>query len=172
MRFLLAFAGLLVVIGAPLQVRAAQAGAPVTVMQDADPLSPLSPLDRTVTLALERVSLKAALDAVARQTGVRIAYSRRVVPLDRPVSVQLGAVSVGTALDTLLQGTGVAPTLDRTGQILLVTDSDAASRSARQTGSVIGTVRDAGSGAPLASVAVTVVGTPFSHWTQADRRHA
>src|SRR2546427_9877664 len=109
MRFLLAFAGLLVVIGAPLQVRAAQAGAPVTVMQDADPLSPLSPLDRTVTLALERVSLKAALDAVARQTGVRIAYSRRVVPLDRPVSVQLDAVRVEAALDTLLHGTGVAP---------------------------------------------------------------
>src|SRR2546426_9833188 len=103
MRFLVAFAGLRGVIEAP-QVRAAQAGAPVTVMQDADPLSPVSPLDRTVTLALERVSLKAALDAVARQTGVRIAYSRRVVPLDRPVSVQLDAVRGEAALDTLLHG--------------------------------------------------------------------
>src|SRR5216117_3802196 len=172
MRFLFAFAGLLVVEGAPLQVRAAQAGAPVTVMQDADPLSPLSPLDRTVTLALERVSLKVALDAVARQTGVRIAYSRRVVPLDRPVSVQLDAVRVEAALDTLLHGTGVAPTLDRSGQILLVTDGDGPSRRAQQTGSVAGTVRDAGSGAPLAAVSVTVVGTRLTSATQADGRYA
>src|SRR5256885_2310662 len=172
MRFLFAFSGLLVVIGAPLQVRAAQAGAPVTVMQDADPLLPLSPLDRTVTLALERVSLKAALAAVARQTGVRIAYSRRVVPLDRPVSVQLDAVRVEAALDTLLHGTGVAPTLDRSGQIMLVTDGDGPGRRAHQTGSLAGTVRDAGSGAPLAAVSVTVVGTRLTGATQADRRYA
>src|SRR5256885_16969125 len=84
MRLLFTFAGMLVMVAAPLPLRATQAGAPATVMQDADPLSPLSPLDRTVTLALERVPLKAALDAVARQTGVRIADSPRVVPLARP----------------------------------------------------------------------------------------
>ncbi len=115
--------------------------------------------------------LKDALEAVARQTGVRIAFSRRVVPLNRPVSLQLAAVSVGTALDKLLQGTGVAPTLDGTGQILLVTDADRTSRRARQTGSVTGTVRDAGSGAPLAAVTVTVVGTRFSGGTGADGRY-
>src|SRR2546430_17001591 len=113
MRFLFAFAGLLVVIGAPLQVRAAQAGAPVTVMQDADPLLPLSPLDRTVTLALERVSLKAALAAVARQTGVRIAYSRRVGPLDPPGSVQPAPGRVEAPPATLLHGTRVPPPPDR-----------------------------------------------------------
>ena len=172
MRLLFTFAGMLVMVAAPLPLRATQAGAPATVMQDADPLSPLSPLDRTVTLALERVPLKAALDAVARQTGVRIAYSRRVVPLDRPVSVQLDAVRVEAALDTLLHGTGVAPTLDRSGQILLVTDGDWPSRRAHQTGSVAGTVRDAGSGAPLAAVSVTVVGTRLTSATQADGRYA
>src|SRR2546429_4344637 len=172
MRFLLAFAGLLVVIGAPLRLRATQAGAPATVMQDADPLSPLSPLDRTVTLALERVPLKAALDAVARQTGVRIAYSRRVVPLDRPVSVQLDAVRVEAALDTLLHGTGVAPTLDRSGQILLVTDGDWRSRRAHQTGSVAGTVPDAGSGAPLPAGRGALVGTPPPTAAPTHGRHA
>ena len=116
MRLLITFAGMLVVAGVPVRLSALQAGARPTVLQGADPLSPLSPLDRTVTLALERVSLKAALDALARQTGLRIAYSRRVVPLDRPVSVQLDAVRVEAALDTLLHGTGVAPTLDRSGQ--------------------------------------------------------
>src|SRR5438046_1423268 len=92
------------------------------------------PLDRTVTLALDRVSLKDALDEVVRQTGVRIAYSRRVVPLDRPVSVQLAAVRVETALDTLLHGTGVAQTVDRTGQILLITHADRPNRRPRTSG--------------------------------------
>src|SRR5438034_9940647 len=168
MRLLITFAGMLVVAGVPVRLSALQAGAQPTVFQDADPLSPL---DRTVSLALDRVSLKAALDAVARQTGVRIAYSRRVVPLNRRVSLQLAAVSVGAALDTLLQGTGVAPTLDRTGPILLVTDSGGISRSARLTGSVTGTVRDAGSGAALASVTVSVVGTGFSGGTQPHGRY-
>src|SRR5438067_6864566 len=161
MRLLFTFAGMLVMVAAPLPLRAAQAGAPVTVMQDADPLSPLSPLDRTVTLALERVSLKAALDAVARQTGVRIAYSRRVVPLDRPVSVQLAAVRVGAALDTLLYGTGVASRVDRTGQILLITDSDGSSRPSRQTGSIAGSVKDGDTGGPITAAAGPGVGTRF-----------
>src|SRR5947207_224108 len=169
MRLLITFAGMLVVAGVPVRLSALQAGAQPTVFQDA---GPLSPLDRTVTLALERVSLKAALDAVARQSGVRIAYSRRVVPLDRPVSVQLDAVRVEAALDTLLHGTGVAPTLDRSGQILLVTEDGRPNRRALQTGSVAGTVRDAGSGAPLAAASVTVVGMRLTSTTQADGRYA
>src|SRR5216117_541914 len=156
MRYLITFVGMLVVAGAPGPLRA-----------QAPP-----PLDRTVTLALDRVPLKDALDELVRQTGVRIAYSRRVVPLDRPVSVQLDAVRVEAALDTLLHGTGVAPTLDRSWQILLVTDGDWPSRRAHQTGSVAGTVRDAGSGAPLAAVSVTVVGTRLTSATQADGRYA
>src|SRR5256885_308010 len=118
-----------------------------------------APLDRTVTLALDRVSLKEALDEVTRQTGVRIAYSRRVVPLDRPVSVQLAAVRVGAALDTLLYGTGVASRVDRTGQILPVTDSVCPSRPSRQTGSIAGSVKDGDTGGPITAATVTVVGT-------------
>jgi len=158
MRLLIAFVGML--------VAAPELGARQTAQ------SP-SPLDRTVTLALDRVPLKDALDAVARQTGVRIAFSRRVVPLDRPVSVQLDAVRVRAALDTLLQGTGVAQTLDPTGQILLVTDPDRpARRRDQQPGSIAGTVRDSATGAPLADATVTVVGTGLATRTGADGRYA
>src|SRR5437879_1549314 len=144
MRFSITFAGMLVVAGVAVPAGAAQAPAP---------------LDRTVTLALDRVSLKEALDEVTRQTGVRIAYSRRVVPLDRPVSVQLAAVRVGAALDTLLYGTGVASRVDRTGQILLITDSDGSSRPSRQTGSIAGSVKDGDTGGPIPAATGSVVGT-------------
>src|SRR5437588_1943914 len=147
MRFLIPFAGMLVVVTAPVRSQQAADAA--------------SPFDRTVTLTLEGVPLKDALDAVARQTGVRIAYSGRVVPLDRPVSVQLAAVRVEAALDTLLLGTGVASALDRTGQILLVTDRSAGG-AARQVGSIVGAVSGGPTGTPLSGARVTLVGTHFS----------
>src|SRR5437588_10557714 len=155
MRFLIPFAGMLVVVTAPVRSQQAADAA--------------SPFDRTVTLTLEGVPLKDALDAVARQSGVRIAYSGRVVPLDRPVSVQLAAVRVEAALDTLLHGTGVASTLDRTGQILLVTDRSGR-RAARQSGSISGTVKDSTTGVPVADAVVSVVGTAFTAKTGPDGR--
>src|SRR2546430_6053710 len=157
MRFLIPFAGMLVVVTAPVRSQQAAHAA--------------SPFDRTVTLTLEGAPLKDALDAVARQTGVRIAYSGRVVPLDRPVSVQLAAVRVEAALDTLLHGTGVASTLDGTGQILLVADRSVG-RAVQQSGSISGTVRDSTTGAPVADAVVTVVGTVFTAKTGADGRFA
>ncbi|HEV8264721.1 MAG TPA: TonB-dependent receptor [Gemmatimonadales bacterium] len=160
MRFLITLAGMLVVAGSPTALAAAEP-------QRAEPRPPL---DYTVTLALERVSLKDALDEVARRAGVRIAYSRRVVPLDRSVSVQLDAVPVRVALDHLLQGTGAVATVDRTGQILLVTDPPER-RANGQTGSIAGTVRDAATGTPLPGARVALVGTRLSAETQADGRY-
>ena len=132
---------------------------------------PRPPLDETVTIALERVSLKYALDEVARRGGVRIAYSGRVVPLERSVSVRLDAVPIRVALDRLLQGTGAVPTVDRTGQILLVSDAPDG-RARRQTGSIAGTVRDAASGTPLVNARVALIGTRFSVETRADGQYA
>ena len=129
-----------------------------------------SPLDRPVTLAVEGVRLQHALDEVARQAGVRIAYSRRVVPLDRPVSARLDAVTVRVALDALLQGTGAVPTLDRTGQILL-TDPPG-DRPASAAGSITGTVRAGTAATPLAGVNVIAVGTSFSATTDSGGHYA
>jgi TonB-linked SusC/RagA family outer membrane protein len=162
MRFLMTFAGMLLTVAAPALESQQRGG-----------VDQPSPLDRTVTLALERVPLKDALTELTRLTGVRIAYSRRVVPLDKPVSVQLDAVRVQAALDSLLHGTGVAPTVDRSGQILLVTESDPSHRRSRlQTGSIAGTVRSGATSTPLVSARVTVVGTRLSAETDPEGRYA
>jgi len=129
---------------------------------------PRPPLENTVTIALERVPLKVALDEVARRGGVRIAYSGRVVPLERSVSVRLDAVPIRVALDRLLQGTGAVPTVDRTGQILLVSG---APKGKRQTGSITGTVRDAVTGTALPNARVALVDTRFSVESRADGRY-
>ncbi|HYT84615.1 MAG TPA: TonB-dependent receptor [Gemmatimonadales bacterium] len=160
MRVLITFTGMLVLAGATAAPCAGQRHS-----------GPRPPLDYTVTLALERVSLKDALDEVARRAGVRIAYSRRVVPLDRSVSVQLDAVPVRVALDQLLEGTGAVPRVDGTGQILLVTDAPDG-WAKRQTGSIAGTVRDAAAGTPLPNTRVELVGTRLSAQTGADGQYA
>src|SRR5256886_13834248 len=157
MRFLIPFAGMLVVVTAPVRSQQAADAA--------------SPFDRTVTLTLEGAPLKDALDAVARQTGVRIAYSGRVVPLDRPVSVQLAAVRVEAALDPVLAGSGVGSPLGGTGQIL-VGAARSGGRAVQQSGSSPGTVRGSTTGAPVADAVVTVVGTVFTAKTGADGRFA
>src|SRR6267378_2259979 len=159
MRFLITVTGMLVM---------GTWTAPCAAQRQGDPRPPL---DDTVTIALARVSLKDALDEVARRAGVRIAYSRRVVPLERSVSVRLDAVPVRVALDQLLQGTGAVPTVDRSGQILLVSDAPDG-RARRQTGSIAGTVRDAASGTPLLNARVALVGTRFSVETKADGQYA
>jgi TonB-dependent starch-binding outer membrane protein SusC len=158
MRFLITVTGMLVMLTAPCAAE-----------WQGDPRPPL---DDTLTIALERVSLKDALDEVARRAGVRIAYSRRVVPLERSVSVRLDAVPVRVALDQLLQGTGAVPTVDRTGQILLVSEARKGKGPAkRQTGSIAGTVRDAVSGTPLLNARVALVGTRFSVETGTDGQY-
>jgi TonB-linked SusC/RagA family outer membrane protein len=132
----------------------------------------LAPLDRPVTLVLENVTLKDALDEIARQAGVRIAYSRRVVPLTRRVSVRLDSVSVLVVLGTLLRGTGAWPTVDESGQILLITESDISDgRSVpRFQGSVTGIIRAAESAQPVEGVTVTVGGR-FVGVSRADGRY-
>src|SRR5439155_25234154 len=154
MRFLITVTGILVAVGTPTAASAAAWQVEVR-----------PPLNDTVTIALERVSLKNALDEVARRAGVRIAYSGRVVPLERSVSVRLDAVPIRVALDRLLQGTGAVPTVDRTGQILLVSGTP---KGERQTGSITGTVRDAVTGTPLPNVRLALVGTRFSVETGTD----
>jgi TonB-linked SusC/RagA family outer membrane protein len=183
MRVVFSFAGLIVALLAPTRLRAAYVGALPLALQNLqtsvadarlltrDPYSraqtpdPTSPLDRTVSLSVDRVRLKDALDEVARRADVRIAYSRRVVPVDKRVSAHLEAVRVHVALNTLLRGTGAVPMLEPSGQILLVTDLPARGGE-RAAGSITGTVRAVQGGVPIEGATVTVIGTQFSAITR------
>lgn len=130
------------------------------------------PLGRRVTLTLERVQLKVALDELARQAGVRMAYSHRVVPLKRRISVRLSGVQLHEALDVLLDGTGVIPTVEPTGQILLVKGPDEPDARGAQQGSIAGSVTSGRADEPLSGASVTVVGTRLAAVTGADGRYA
>jgi TonB-dependent starch-binding outer membrane protein SusC len=168
MRSLILLAGVIAFVQTAVPARASQL--PLLRQQ---PDSRLSPLDRTVSVDLQRVSLKRAIDQVARQAGLRIAYSGSTVPLDRSVSVRLNDVSVRDALSQLLQGTGAVPVVAESGQILLSRTAPAvpADGVRFEDGSIAGTVRSAGGG-PVVGATVSVVGTRFGATTDAQGRFA
>jgi TonB-linked SusC/RagA family outer membrane protein len=76
-------------------------------------------LARRIALHLERVTLKQAVDAIASEGHLRIAYSRTEVPLDRLVSLVVDSITVGDALTVLLRGTGIAVSVSRGGWLVL-----------------------------------------------------
>ncbi|HJU75683.1 MAG TPA: SusC/RagA family TonB-linked outer membrane protein, partial [Gemmatimonadaceae bacterium] len=132
-----------------------------------------SPLERIISLTLDRVRLGEALDELARHADVRIAYSQRVVPLGRRISVNLTAVPVQAALERLLRGTGAVARLEPTGQILIVPGhTESTGRAPRMQGSIRGTVRAAQSAAPLEGVVVSLAGTRYGAVSRADGRYA
>jgi TonB-linked SusC/RagA family outer membrane protein len=150
----------------------AQSGQALAILSRPQPGRRASPLDRQVTLALDEVPLKDALDEVARQAGVRIAYSGRVVPLEQRVSLRVSAVPLHVALDALLRGTGAVPQLEPTGLILLVAAPERPVRRAEaRVGSIAGVVRSERAGLPLQGATVTIVGTPFAAVTNTTGRY-
>src|SRR5215207_1425057 len=77
------------------------------------------PLDRTVTLRLDDVPLRVALDRLAAEARLRFSYSAELLPLDRRVCLGRERVSVGDALGELLAGTGIAPISAGGSQVVL-----------------------------------------------------
>lgn len=139
----------------------------------AQPASANSPLDRIVSLSVDRATLRTALDEVARRANVRIAYSGRVVPLDRRVSLRVDSMTVQWALQRLLRGTGASPRLDEsTGQILLVASPPSLDLRSALVSTVRGTVRGSGAAGPLEGVTVALAGTQFGTVTRADGRYS
>lgn len=81
-------------------------GSDVAGVDASDQAKTFGLLDRPAHLSVERVGLTAALDQLARSSGVPLAYSPSLLPAERKVSCDCARLSVANALDTLLLGTG------------------------------------------------------------------
>ena len=82
-----------------------------------------APLSRSVTVIARVVSMRDAIDAIARTAGVRISYSAEMLPLGRSVCVQYKAVTLGDALLDLLKGVRVQPMVAANDQVALAPGS-------------------------------------------------
>ena len=77
------------------------------------------PLQRSVTLRADDISLAEALQRIADAAGVRFSYSPEAVPVDRRVCVAYHAVPVGQALHELLRGIELEPRVVNDEHIVL-----------------------------------------------------
>lgn len=88
------------------------------------------PLGRVVSLDLGETSLRGALDRIAADSRVRLAYSPDLLPLDRRVCLAIRGSPLGDVLVSLLAGSGVAPVIIGSDQVVLAPNRVAAGADA------------------------------------------
>src|SRR3989442_9068501 len=118
---------------------------------------------RRISVDLNDVTLEQALNAVSRQAGLKLMYSKAVVPLDSRVHLQASNITVAGALIELLLDAGVDVMLARDGQLVLV--------KSVQGGTVAGRVTEAKTGQPIAGASVALAGTRWRATTGNDGRY-
>ncbi|HEU4589176.1 MAG TPA: SusC/RagA family TonB-linked outer membrane protein [Gemmatimonadales bacterium] len=111
--------------------------------------SRVASLRHKVSLDLHDVRLGAALDAIARQTGIKFVYVHGMLPVDSVVQFRAEGLSVAAALTELLLGTPVDVVVDGTNQVVLTRAADRVA-----PGSVSGRVTEAKTGQPIAQAEV------------------
>jgi iron complex outermembrane receptor protein len=76
-------------------------------------------LDRRVTLHLQNVSLREALDHLTAAAHIRLSYAADLLPLDRAVRTSTDTGTVGRILGELLAGTRLTPVATGRDQVVL-----------------------------------------------------
>jgi TonB-linked SusC/RagA family outer membrane protein len=125
-----------------------------------------APLQRAIALDFENVRVKQALQEIGRLGRVHIAYGDDVLRSEARVSLAAEGITVRDALVAALAGTGLEAFVSLSGTTVLVRALE------RQPGSIAGTVRHAGTDAPLPGATVLIVGTRLSAQTDGEGRYA
>jgi TonB-linked SusC/RagA family outer membrane protein len=156
-------------------------GIAVAVVPRADTVarpSYVPPLERTVSVHFVRVSLRDAVEAIAREAHVHLTYSLRLLPAEKRVSADAERLTVADALRVVLFDTDLAamPAPASADGIALVSRAERArseqTRRLQGGGTIAGRVVDASTRAPLDQVAVRVEGPGPGAVTTSDGRYA
>lgn len=128
-------------------------------------------LVRRVSLELADAPLDLALKALTAEAGLNITYSPAVLPAGKRVTIRAGDIAVVTALTEMLFRSGLDVVVDRDGALALVPCRHPAPRAEIQdSGTIVGTVTDRATRAPIPGATVVVEGTSFSTTSGVDGR--
>ncbi|MBX6331550.1 MAG: TonB-dependent receptor [Gemmatimonadaceae bacterium] len=111
-------------------------------------------LKRRISMDASGITLADALERIAAQGRVLFLYSNSIVPSEMRVSLQAEHITIVAALTELLVNTDLDVIVSRDNQIALV--KRAAPRAPQAPGTVVGTITDAKTHAPIPSVSVSV----------------
>lgn len=150
---------------------------PRFLLRVADHPVPVAPaqvalLGRRVDAQLDGVTLAAALQAVAAQARVQIAYSRDAAGLDRRVKLHAQGLTLAAALTELLFDKELDVLIAPGERIVIATRARGDDALPVASGAVQGIVTDSASREPLAGAQVVVAGTGAHAVTGDDGRYA
>ncbi len=132
----------------------------------------LAVLDKTIALNLDDVPLSHALEAIARQAGLKVVYGNALVTDRRRVSLQAANITVTDALTVVLRGTDLDALVSVSGAMALVRHGQKRMAPGQQGGGTVGgRVTDAVTRAPLDQVAIRVEGPGLGAVTTSDGRY-
>ena len=128
-----------------------------------------------ISLNIQNVTLKQAMEQIKEQAVVNVAYSKEFVDPNKTVSLKVENVSLQTALTQLFKGTDVGfRFLDNS--VLLYNqkeqDSSGATSKEQQIVSVKGTVVDQVTGEPIIGASVAVEGSSKGTSTDLDGKYS
>ncbi|MEX1063164.1 MAG: carboxypeptidase-like regulatory domain-containing protein, partial [Balneolaceae bacterium] len=134
----------------------------------------IAELKQIITIRMEDVSVKEALEEIARKGGLGIAYNANLEALNRTVTLDHQVVTVGNALVFALEGTGYEPAISRTREIVLLPKPKEDTAGPEEYPAeayqeiVEGQVVDAATSQTLPGVNIVVSGTAIGTVTDAD----
>jgi TonB-linked SusC/RagA family outer membrane protein len=119
---------------------------------------------RTISFSVKDIPLGAVLDTIAKQGGVKLFFTQRVVPVNQKISVTLSGVSVEEALQRVLRGTGVVAHSTPDGAITLVRPDSSATRKSTdsRTGILVGRVLDSVNGRGVVGASISIASQKYS----------
>ena len=123
-------------------------------------------LHRQLSLRFDGVTLKAALAEISAQAGLDLVYADDVLPVAATVDLRAERITLAAALADVLLDAGVDVVFTPDGRATLVKRP-----GVQQFGSIAGTVRDAGTSAPLPRATVLLVGTQRAAETDSGGRY-
>jgi len=123
-------------------------------------------LRQRLALDLEGVTVKQAITAISRESGLVIWYSDDILRRNAPVRLRAEAITVAAALTDVLMDAGVDVVFSRDGTASLVKRT--ATAAPAQVGIISGRVTDSISREGVGGVTITVEGTRLSTMTAAD----
>jgi outer membrane receptor protein involved in Fe transport len=128
------------------------------------------PLQRTITLDLNQVTVRQAIGEIARRGHFPIGYGDDVVHTKARVSLKAEGLTIAEALTAALQGTGLEAYVSLVSGAVVVRAAPPQVAPA-QAGSIAGRVTDAKTQTALAGATVSVSGTNRSVTTGSDGRY-
>ena len=126
-----------------------------------------------VSVTIERLPLKEALEEVEKQSGYSFFYSSLLPDQDAKVSVKAKDATIEYVMDTILEGLNISYEIKPDFQIVLSekTQEEKTKQAAKTSRQISGIVIDA-SGMPVIGAGVTIEGTKKGTVTDAEGRYS